>query len=167
MINRNCAISQLSKTLTGYSRGFFHQLVSALLDGEPSKMLMKGQVGPFFDPAEKALQHREYPPWTSTQENRSNSSDTKITTIDLGGGRQIKLIHMEGHASGLSRFLDKKGRRLYTGDAIFEPLTEGLGKGIDLGRISSPSMSHMECMDIRSCFKNLSARVHKVGGQAL
>jgi glyoxylase-like metal-dependent hydrolase (beta-lactamase superfamily II) len=52
--------------------------------------------------------------------------------INLGEDYDIELIHVGGHAPGESCFLDKKGRILYSGDAMFakhEHLAAGLFTG--------------------------------------
>lgn len=66
--------------------------------------------------------------------------------INLGGDYDIEIIHMGGHAPGLSCYLDKKARRLYTGDAVFESLSPGLGIGLDLR--ATEYIPHAEFMDI-------------------
>lgn len=75
--------------------------------------------------------------------------------INLGGDYDIELIHMGGHAPGLSCYLDKKGRRLYTGDAVFESLQPGLGIGLDLR--AKEYIPHAEYMDIRYLYEQLKA----------
>ena len=75
--------------------------------------------------------------------------------INLGGDYDIELIHMGGHTPGLSCYLDKKGRRLYTGDAVFESLQPGLGIGLDLR--AKEYIPHAEYMDIRYLYEQLKA----------
>ena len=71
--------------------------------------------------------------------------------INLGGDYDIEMIHLGGHAPGLCAFLDKKGRVLYSGDAILESLVPGLGIGIDMSRPrpDRPAIPHQECCDAR------------------
>ncbi len=68
--------------------------------------------------------------------------------INLGEDYDIELILTGGHTPGLSCFLDKKSRVLYTGDAVFEsrPETPGLGTTL-LGGIIQ--VLHPEAMDYR------------------
>jgi len=73
--------------------------------------------------------------------------------INLGGDYDIEIIHTGGHAPGLSCFLDKKGRRLYSGDAIFESLSDGLGIGLDLR--SKEYLPHGEYLDVYYLYDQL------------
>ena len=75
--------------------------------------------------------------------------------INLGGDYDIEIIHMGGHAPGLSCFLDKKGRRLYTGDAVFESLFDGLGIGLDLR--ATEYIPHAEYMDVYYFYEQIKA----------
>ena len=75
--------------------------------------------------------------------------------INLGGDYDIELIHVGGHAPGLSCYLDKKGRRLYTGDACFESLIPGLGTGLDLR--SQTYIPHGEYMDVYYFYDQIKA----------
>ncbi len=70
--------------------------------------------------------------------------------INLGEDYDIELIHTGGHAPGLSCFLDKKGRILYTGDAVFISYDDmpGLGTGLNGPNGNSKyDILHPECMD--------------------
>ncbi len=88
--------------------------------------------------------------------------------INLGEDYNIELIHTGGHAPGLAVFLDKKGRVLYTGDAIFESLVPGLGIGINGRRRKMdadkllPPMLHEECLDVRYFASQLRALAKRV-----
>jgi glyoxylase-like metal-dependent hydrolase (beta-lactamase superfamily II) len=62
--------------------------------------------------------------------------------FDLGGGHEIELIHMPGHAPGGCVLLDKKNRMLFSGDAIVNTPTFIFG---DL-----PAGEFSEYMTIRS-----------------
>ena len=75
--------------------------------------------------------------------------------INLGGDYDIELIHMGGHAPGLSCYLDKKGRRLYTGDAVFESLQPGLGMGLDLR--AKEYIPHAEYLDVYYFYEQIKA----------
>jgi len=74
-------------------------------------------------------------------------------TINLGGDYDIELIHVAGHAPGLSCFLDKKGRRLYTADSCFESLMPGLGVGLDLR--AKEYIPHAEYLDVNYLYEQL------------
>ncbi len=65
--------------------------------------------------------------------------------INLGEDYDIELIHTGAHSPGLSVFLDKKGRILYTGDALFYAPEKGPGIGIHRPR---PDLVHPECMGL-------------------
>jgi len=73
--------------------------------------------------------------------------------INLGEDYDIEIIHTGGHAPGLSCFLDKKGRRLYSGDAIFESLSPGLGIGLDVR--AKDYIPHGEYQDVYYLFEQL------------
>ena len=75
--------------------------------------------------------------------------------INLGGDYDIELIHIGGHAPGLSCYLDKKGRRLYTGDAVFESIFPGAGIGLDLR--ATEYLPHAEYMDVYYLYDQIKA----------
>lgn len=87
--------------------------------------------------------------------------------INLGEDYDIELIHTGGHAPGLSCFLDKKSRILYTGDAVFESpddmpgLGTGLGGGPKKGK-GRYEMLHTECMDFRFYMEQIEALAERV-----
>lgn len=73
--------------------------------------------------------------------------------INLGGDYDIELIHVGGHAPGLSCYLDKTSRILYSGDAVFESRRKGLALGLYSAR---PGVLHPECMGISYCAKQIT-----------
>lgn len=87
--------------------------------------------------------------------------------INLGGDYDIELIHMGGHAPGEACFLDKKGRILYTGDAMFETSLERtptLSQGAhgSKPRPGKPQPLHPEFMSPRyfaKCVTELAKRI--------
>jgi len=80
--------------------------------------------------------------------------------INLGEDYDIELIHMGCHTPGLSCYLDKKGRRLYTGDAIFETLQQGLGIGLDLR--STEDIPHSEYLNIYYFYDQIKALAERL-----
>lgn len=80
--------------------------------------------------------------------------------INLGGDYDIELIHTGGHSPGLSCFLDRKSRILYTGDAFFESRVKGLGVGLNGAR---PGTLHPESMSISYYYKQVEALAARIG----
>ncbi|MCC8045597.1 MAG: MBL fold metallo-hydrolase [Clostridiales bacterium] len=84
--------------------------------------------------------------------------------INLGGDYDIELIHTGGHAPGLSCYLDKKARILYTGDAVFESREEtpGLGTGLNGAKSTKYNILHPEAMDYRFYMKQIIGLADRV-----
>ena len=87
--------------------------------------------------------------------------------INLGEDYDIEILHVGGHAPGEACFLDKKGRILYTGDAVFESRVPGLGLGLHgkgEGPKGKPEPLHSECQSIHFFarkIKEMAARVNE------
>ncbi|MDO4333402.1 MAG: MBL fold metallo-hydrolase [Eubacteriales bacterium] len=79
--------------------------------------------------------------------------------INLGDDYDLELIHVGGHAPGLSCFLDKKSRILYSGDAVFESRRKGLALGLNSAK---PGVLHPECMGISYCAKQMEKLAERV-----
>ncbi len=80
--------------------------------------------------------------------------------INLGEDYDVELIHMGGHSPGLSCFLDKKSRILFSGDSIFESRIKGLGVGLHGAR---PGVIHPETLHVKYYLEQLEELNNRTG----